>query len=253
MPILHINDAYGEEVFMSSDYACMRMLKGKSIDLNNINGIKQDDKYLFMQHYERFGTCNDMKGKWIKEIKQSPLIFIEARTINYLQFISLGCLPTCIIHFINARHPDIYLPNSNDFCTIVDLINNPKQRFELSNHNIHPLSDFGNIRALFKRSLFNYDLYFKWSYHVAIILIAYSISLIFFIYILFLLIKHTPLSFLHKWILFLGELEFGYLLSFLVFTPTPDFRYHFFSITMSFLIISLFICDIVNFKRERVY
>ena len=242
MPVLHMEDTYGEEVFMSSDYACMRLLKDKTIDLDNINGIKEGRYVLFMQNYERFGTCNNMKEKWINEIYDSPLIFFEARTINYAQFLSLGCLPSFVVRFLREKHKDIYFPDSDDFCTIVDFINNPRQRFEGYKH-IHHISEFGNYKALFKRSLFNYDLFFNWEVYAVIIIIEYILSFICMIILIVRLLYYKCLTHLQKWILWCALLEFGHLTSFLIFTPTPDFRYHFFSIVMGFLVLGLFIIN----------
>ncbi len=246
MPIFNISNSHGEEVFMSSDYACMRLLEKKNINLDSINGFKQDDKYLFMQYYERFGFSENMKKVWLNEIKNTPSLFFKVRVINYIQFLSLGCLPDFVIDHLHANYPYVYFPNSNDFCTIVDFINNPRQRFEGSKH-IHPLSDFGNQLALFKRSLFNYDLYYNWSIIATTIQIFYILSLICMSYhITFYLIKRRKITSMQKWILWCGLLEIGHLMSFLVFTPTPDFRYHFFSITMAFFVISLSICYFSN-------
>ena len=239
IPVLHLEDTHGEEVFMSSDYACMRLLEHKTIDLDSINSIKEGRYVLFMQNYERFGTCNNMKEKWIDEIYNSPLVFIEARAINYAQFLSLGCLPSFVVRFLREKHPDIYFPDSNDFCTIVDFINNPRQRFEGFKH-IHHISEFGNYKALFKRSLFNYDLFFNWSVYAVTIIIVYILSFICMIIVMVRLLCYKGQTHLQKWILWCALLEFGHLSSFLIFTPTPDYRYHFFSIVMGFLVLGLF-------------
>ena len=243
IPILQIEDSHGEEVFMSSDYACMRLLKGKNIELNDLAGIKQDSMFLFMQNYERFGTCNDMREKWIKEIKDSPKVFFIVRSINYLQFMTLGCIPDYIKTILETHYPHVYFPNEKDFCTMVDFINNPKQRFEGDKH-IHHLCEFGNYSFLFKRSLFNYDLYFNWLYLSRIIVLLYFFSFLCFIYNLIIRFKYSRIEKTKQLAIWFGLLEFSYLLSFAIFTPTPDYRYHLFSLLMAYLSIG------VTFSKE---
>lgn len=239
--ILQIEDSHGEEVFMSSDYACMRILKGETIDLDNLSGIKQDNMYLFMQNYERFGTCNDMKQKWISEIKESPKVFIIVKCINYIQFLTLGCIPNNISSILKKHYPHVYFPDAKDFCTMVDFINNPRQRFEGGKH-IHQLSDFGKYSYFFKRSLLNYDLYINWSYLSIIIILLYGISFICFVYNMIIKFKNHKLQATKQLAIWFGLLEISYLLSFIFFTPTPDFRYHLFSILMAYLTIGMSFC-----------
>lgn len=249
IPILHIEDSHGEEVFMSSDYACMRMLKGKNIELDNLAGIKQDSVFLFMQNYERFGTCNDMREKWIKEIKDSPKVFFYVRGINYLQFLTLGCMPEYVINILKTHYPHVYFPNEKDFCTMVDFINNPKQRFEGDKH-IHQLSEFGDNFILLKRSLLNYDLYINWLYLSRILLVVYIISILCFIYNLYFRFNNSSIKTTNQLAIWFGLLEFSYLLSFAVFTPTPDYRYHLFSLLMAYLSIGMTFCKDLETKNK---
>lgn len=248
VPVLNLTERYGEEVYYSSDYAMMCMLKGKQIELEQIEGTKHDDnRYLFMQFYRRFGQNKNMKEQWMAEIKDSPSTFLKVRSINFLQFMTIGCLPDFIRKPLQEHYPDIYFPGSDDFIEIVRSFNFPHDYNK--GLKIHRISEYRGWGGLMEKGLFQNRLFFRWSVLASMLFVLYCVTLGCLIWLLSLRLRRKPLSITQRLALWCGLLEFGYLSSFLVFTPTPDYRYHFFSILTGFLMIGF--CTLTNDCPEK--
>ena len=255
VPVLDLGEMHGEEVFLSSDYALMRMLKGKPIELSEIDGIWHEDgkdsRRLFMQFYRRSGQSKDIKALWMAEIKDSPSTFLKVRGINFLQFLTIGCLPDFIREPLQEHYPDIYFPGAQDFRTITMGYNNfPCDYEEVKGTLIHTVKEFRGWNGLLECGLFKNNIFFRWSVLAGFLFVLYCVTLGCLIWLLSLRLRRKKLSVTQQLALWCGLLEFCYLSSFLVFTPTPDYRYHFFSILTGFLMIGF--CALTNVQISNV-
>ena len=149
VPVLDLQEMHGEEVFQSSDYALMCMLKGKPIELQQIEGTMHDDgRYLFMQHYANFGQGDNIRKQWIAEIKDSPSTFLKVRSINFLQFMTIGCMPDFINEALQKRYPEVYFPGTRDYREMVYGFNFPinyNYAKEIKTHSISEFKGWGGI------------------------------------------------------------------------------------------------------------
>ena len=240
VPVLGLTEAHGEEVYLSSDYAQMRMLKGKQIKLNKLDGIWHEDGKrggrVFMQFYRRYGQSKDMRTLWMAEIKDSPSTFLKVRGINFLQFLTIGCLPDFIREPLQESYPHVYFPGAGDYREIIWGYNNFPHDYN-KDKEVHRIGEFHGWGGLLECGLFKNDILFRWPLLAVLLCILYCITFGCLIWLLFLRMRGRPLSIPQRLALWCGLLEFGYLSSFLLFTPTPDYRYHFFCIFTGFLMV----------------
>ena len=102
---------------------------------------------------------------------------------------------------------------------------------------IHSISEFRGWRGMLECGLFKNAIFFRWSTLAAVLCFLYCVTFGCLLWLLFQKLRRKPLNRPYQLALWCGLLEFGYLSSFLLFTPTPDYRYHFFCIFTGFLMV----------------
>lgn len=194
-----------------------------------------------MQHYIGYGNDENMKEKWLAEIKDSPSTFLSARSINYVQFLTLGCLPDFIRLRLQEKHPNVYFPGRFDFIEINKRFNFPHDYWEnKKDKHPHSIREFKGWGGILECGLFNNHMYFRWASIADILAVLYCVTLVCLVRLFYFRVRRHSLTICQRLAMWCGVLEFCYLLSFLPFTPTPDFRYHFFSIVTGFLMLGFY-------------
>jgi hypothetical protein len=124
---------------------------------------------------------------------------------------------------LQKRYPQVYFPGKRDYIEYINGYNFPFDYNRQYNERlkIHSISEFRGWRGMLECGLFKNAIFFRWSTLAAVLCFLYCVTFGCLLWLLFQKLRRKPLNRPYQLALWCGLLEFGYLSSFLVFTPTP--------------------------------
>ena len=112
---LGLKDSQGAKVFMASDIVCMRMIQGR--DYGEFTPISHPQNNFIQTGYVPYQDIDDVKKAWINTIANDPSTFVKTRFINYIQFLTIACLPSSFAQYLRNKYNIVIYDASNYYCT----------------------------------------------------------------------------------------------------------------------------------------